>query len=59
MLEVDGGFHDEVSQRGDDRARQRALTTTGRIVVSCSAHEIRYEAWAVMEDLIALGVPRV
>ena len=59
VLEVDGGFHDEVSQRADDRARQRALTTTGRIVVSCSAHEIRYEAWAVMEDLIALGVPRV
>jgi hypothetical protein len=58
VLEVDGSFHDDVLQAIDDRRRNRKLTTPDRIVVSCSAHELRYEAWEVMEDLIALGVPR-
>jgi hypothetical protein len=58
VLEVDGAFHDDVLQAIDDRRRNRRLTTPDRIVVSCSAQELRYEAWAVMEDLIALGVPR-
>ncbi len=59
VLEVDGGFHDDVLQAMADRARNRKLTTARRVVVSCSAYEIRHEPWAVMEDLIALGVPRI
>lgn len=58
VLEVDGGFHDDVLQAMADRARNRRLTTSRRVVVSCSAYEIRHEPWAVMEDLVALGVPR-
>lgn len=58
VLEVDGAFHDDVLQAMDDRRRNRRLTTTARVVVTCSAHELRYEAGEVMRDLIALGVPR-
>jgi len=59
VLEIDGGFHDDVLQAMADRSRNRKLATPDRIVVSCSAFEIRHEPWAVMEDLIALGVPRM
>jgi len=57
VLEVDGAFHTEVTQYGDDLRRQRKLTTTRRIVVRCTAYEIRNEPESVIEDLIALGVP--
>jgi len=57
VLEVDGGFHLEVMQYGDDMKRQRKLTTTRRMVVRCSAYEIRHDPESVIEDLIALGVP--
>jgi len=57
VLEVDGGFHVEVMQYGADMKRQRKLTTASRIVVRCSAYEIRHEPESVIEDLIALGVP--
>lgn len=59
VLEVDGSFHDDVLEASEHRARNRKLTTTTRIVVQCSAYEIRHEPWEVMEDLIALGVPRI
>lgn len=59
VLEIDGGFHDDVLQAMSDRARNRKLATPDRIVVACSAFEVRHEPWAVMEDLIALGVPRI
>lgn len=58
VLEVDGAFHDDAMQGALDRRRNRRLTSASRIVVQCSAWEIRHEAWEVMEDLIALGVPR-
>jgi hypothetical protein len=58
VLEVDGAFHDDVLQAAADRARNRKLTTPDRIVVSCSAYELRHDPGSVMEDLIALGVPR-
>jgi hypothetical protein len=58
VLEVDGAFHDDVLQAADDKRRNRKLTTPDRIVISCSAFELRYEAWQVIEDLVALGVPR-
>jgi hypothetical protein len=59
VLEVHGGFHDDVLQAVADRRRNRKLSTPDRIVVTCSAYELRYDAWEVIEDLIALGVPRL
>ena len=59
VLEVDGAFHDDAQQGTLDRRRNRRLTSTTRIVVQCSAWEIRHEPWEVMADLIALGVPRI
>jgi hypothetical protein len=58
VLEVDGAFHDDVLQAADDRARNRKLTTSRRTVISCTAYELRHDPASVMEDLIALGVPR-
>lgn len=58
VLEVDGAFHDDVLQAMDDRARHRKLTNDRTVIVHCSAYEIRYQPGSVMEDLIALGVPR-
>lgn len=57
VLEVDGGWHDDPMQATLDRRRNRQLTTATRVVVQCSAWEIRHEPWEVMQDLIALGVP--
>jgi hypothetical protein len=59
VLEIDGGFHDDVLQAMSDRRRNRRLTTLDRCVVSCSAFELRHEPFEVMEDLIGLGVPRL
>ncbi len=59
VLEVDGSFHDNVMEATEHRARNRKLTTATRIVIQCSAYEIRHEPWEVMSDLIALGVPRL
>jgi len=58
VLEVDGAFHDDVIQAMDDRARHRKLTNRDTVIIHCSAYEIRYHPESVMEDLIALGVPR-
>jgi hypothetical protein len=58
VLEVEGAFHDDVLQSAADKSRQRKLTTGRRIVVACTAYELRFEPASVMEDLIALGVPR-
>ena len=58
VLEVDGAFHLEVMQWGADIKRARALTTRGRVVVRCTAFELRYEMEDVARDLTALGVPR-
>jgi hypothetical protein len=59
VLEVDGAHHAEVMQYSDDMKRQRRLTTLSRIIVRCSAYEIRHEPMDVMVDLLALGVPRL
>jgi hypothetical protein len=58
VLEVDGSFHMEVEHWGADKRRSRRLTTRGRIVVGCTAYEVRHEPGEVVGDLIALGVPR-
>ncbi|GEP35922.1 hypothetical protein NSZ01_36900 [Nocardioides szechwanensis] len=57
VLEVDGSFHMEVSQWNDDLRRSRRIMTRDRVVVRCSAYELRHEMPEVARDLIALGVP--
>lgn len=59
VLEVDGAFHDDVVEAGEHRARNRKLTALSRIVIQCSAWELREAPESVAEDLIALGVPRI
>lgn len=58
VLEVDGSFHMEVEHWEDDIARQRALSAAGRIVVRCTANELRDRPEQVARDLVRLGVPR-
>ena len=48
-----------MTEATDHRSRNRRLTTPHRMVVQCSAWEIRHEPWEVLEDLVALGVPTV
>lgn len=57
VLEVDGGFHMEVDHWEEDLARQRALTATDRLVIRCTARELRDQPGDVARDLQALGVP--
>ena len=56
VLEVDGGFHMEVEHWEDDLVRQRRLTTPGRLIVRCTARELRDEPEVVVRDLRALGL---
>jgi len=56
VLEVDGAFHLEVRNWAADIKRARALTTRKRIVVRCTAFELRHEPQDVARDLLALGV---
>ncbi len=58
VLEVDGSFHMEVEHWGEDKKRARRLTRRDRVVIGCTAYELRHEAGEVAGDLIALGVPR-
>ncbi|WP_182376822.1 hypothetical protein [Nocardioides sp. WS12] len=57
VLEVDGAFHMDVENWEDDLARQRALTSPNRVVVRCTARELRDEPDRVARDLRLLGVP--
>lgn len=57
VLEVDGGFHMDVEHWEDDLVRQRALTSPDRLVVRCTARELRDVPGRVARDLKALGVP--
>jgi hypothetical protein len=57
VLEVDGAFHMEVEHWEDDIARQRQLTDPARIVVRCTARELRDAPDIVGRDLRRLGVP--
>lgn len=58
VLEIDGAFHMEVESWEDDMKRQRALTTSDRIVIRCSTRELRDTPETVAGDLIRIGVPR-
>ncbi|ABL80421.1 MULTISPECIES: hypothetical protein [unclassified Nocardioides] len=57
VLEVDGSFHLDVLESMADHRRARRLTTATRVVLRCSAYELRYESEQVAADLIALGLP--
>ncbi|WP_309648410.1 hypothetical protein [Nocardioides sp.] len=57
VLEVDGSFHLDVVQWQDDLRRTRRITAPGRVVVRCTAYELRHEADEVAVDLVALGLP--
>jgi hypothetical protein len=57
VLEVDGGFHMEVEHWEDDLVRHRALTAADRVVVRCTARELRDEPERIACDLKRLGVP--
>jgi hypothetical protein len=57
VLEVDGAFHMEVEHWEDDLARQRALTSPTRIVIRCTARELRDQPERLARDLLLLGVP--
>lgn len=56
VLEVDGGFHMDVEHWEDDLARQRRLASADRVVVRCTARELRDEPQTVVRDLRALGL---
>ena len=58
VLEVDGAFHIDVESYTEDVRRHRGLTTDRRIVIRCTAQELRHEPLGLLQDLIALGVPR-
>ena len=57
VLEVDGSFHMEASHWEEDLVRQRQLISPDRLVVRCTARELREEPWRVAGDLRRLGVP--
>lgn len=56
ILEVDGAFHMDAREWGDDLKRARRLTATSRVVVRCTAFEVRHESGEVARDLRALGL---
>ena len=58
VLEVEGAFHMDVLQAGEDAKRSRRIVSRKRIVARCTAYELTHEANEVAMDLIALGVPR-
>ncbi|WP_296603401.1 hypothetical protein [Nocardioides sp.] len=57
VLEVDGSSHADVLQTMEDHRRSRRLTTLSRMVVRCSAYEVRHEPEEIAADLIAPGLP--
>jgi hypothetical protein len=59
LLEVDGSFHMEVMQWTADLRRARRLTRADRVVLRCSAFEVRHEPHEIALDLIELGVRRL
>lgn len=58
VLEIDGAFHMDVEHWEDDIARQRGLSDPDRLVVRCTAREVRDEPDRLAADLRRLGVPR-
>jgi len=59
VLEIDGAFHMDVAHWEDDLARQRGLSGPGRIIVRCTARELRDRPHVVVRDLKALGLSQL
>jgi len=57
VLEVEGAFHLDVLQSMEDHRRSRRIISSDRIIVRCSAYEVRFETAELAADLIALGLP--
>jgi hypothetical protein len=57
VLEIDGSFHMRTDQWWRDMRRERAVVISGRRVLRCASVEIRLDPQAIVEDLIAIGVP--
>jgi very-short-patch-repair endonuclease len=58
VLEIDGGFHMEISHWEDDIVRERDLVTSGSVVLRCTDRELRDEPGRVAASLRAIGVGR-
>jgi hypothetical protein len=59
VLEVDGSHHFEVASWQADMLRERAIVIGGAKVLRATSVELRVEPQQVMNDLMAIGVPRV
>ena len=57
VLEIDGAFHMDAEHWEADIRRSRGLVDPRIRLVRATAREIRDEPWAVVRDLIRLGVP--
>lgn len=58
VLEIDGSFHLLVENWWRDKKRERSLVSWDRLVLRCSSPEIRLEPQGIIDDLVAMGVPR-
>jgi hypothetical protein len=56
ILEIDGAFHMDVQHWEDDLARQRRLSGQGRVIVRCTARELRENPDSVLADLKRYGL---
>jgi hypothetical protein len=56
VLEIDGAFHMDVEHWENDLARQRRLSGRGRVIVRCTARELRDSPAAVLADLQRHGL---
>jgi hypothetical protein len=59
VLEVDGSFHMRTEHWWRDMHRERAVVISGRRVLRCSSVELRLDPTKIIEDLRAIGVPRI
>ena len=59
VLEIDGSFHMLVRNWSADARRERSVVISGATVLRCSTVEIRFNPWDVLDDLRAIGVPRL
>ena len=57
MLEIDGSFHMRTEHWWRDMQRERSVVLSGRAVLRCSSVEIRLAPWAIVRDLVDIGVP--
>ena len=56
VLEIDGAFQMDVEHWEDDIARQRHLSGSGRVIIRCTARELRERPETVLSDLKRHGL---